>query len=389
MSFSIHRAFARTVLSTALLCAAAQAGAQPLKLLGATLDLPFDFKVRDSNEFASSGHRASRSVQAFEVEVTSGPHAGKVLLVQARYYAPERMPPETMTRVVREAAKTQGEKPGVRATRTLQVDGFDFHYMDGPVESTENRPQRMIVTGAVNGAIYSLSVFAPDADVLATGVGEQLQAPKLDYASLLQARARFDSEAKTAAADRALESPMGRLMLAGGIQARLVGSGVRRDAEGHPTYRSREFSLFKAGFWTLQSVVVSVGCGNDDANEYAKFVRMTDEVAETDEDERYVNPSLPEPARLAGLAGETASASGPTVSGTWRRSSVTRLAARDSGRMYLTQVERFNGSPIENALTKQLADASPTCHVDLPLGPPPPKQQGASAVGESVARLDD
>jgi hypothetical protein len=57
--------------------------------------------------------------------------------------------------------------------------------------------------------------------------------------------------------------------------------------------------------------------------------------------------------------------------------------------MYLTQVERFNGSPIENALTKQLADASPTCHVDLPFGPPPPKQQGASAVGESVARLDD
>ena len=35
------------------------------------------------------------------------------------------------------------------------------------------------------------------------------------------------------------------------------------------------------------------GCGNDDANQYAKFVRMTDEVAETDEDERYVNPSLP------------------------------------------------------------------------------------------------
>ncbi|HEX2595642.1 MAG TPA: hypothetical protein VHL61_04185, partial [Luteimonas sp.] len=86
---------------------------------------------------------------------------------------------------------------------------------------------------------------------------------------------------------------------------------------------------------------------------------------------------------------QATTADGPQINGL-RHSAVIRWGSRQNGTMFLAQVERLNGSPIETALAEQLSAAAPQCRSELPFGagsqsattpPPPPAPAPPAVVG--------
>jgi hypothetical protein len=97
------------------------------------------------------------------------------------------------------------------------------------------------------------------------------------------------------------------------------------------------------------------------------YLQMADQQRDKDAKDGFTNISMPVPALFASLQGQAATADGPLINGL-RHSAVIRWGSRQNGSMFLAQVERLNGSPIETALARQLAAAAPQCRSDLPFG---------------------
>ena len=339
-----------------------------VKILGAQLQLPYEYQLLKSTEHFSSGYGLS-TMETRIIEITSGEFQGQTIEIDASYYTPSRVDAGTVQGWMRTEAEKAAAEAGMRSVVPVQIDGFGFNFIDGPSRSKEY-PQRMSVSGAVNGAVYRLTVFAKDAKLLSAQLAQQMKGLRLDYASLLKAKGRFDEEGKLAAKDNWLESPFGRLVVGSGVTPRLSGSYIHRNGAGEIIGRRRSFGLHKTGFWTIQNLVVSVSCSKEDAfaDVYSDFLHMTAEKNDEDVEDRYTNVTAPRPAQLLGLPGETASATGPEFNAL-RNIQVNRWAAKKDGINYMLQVQRVNGSPIENALVKQLENAAPACKLDLPFGP--------------------
>lgn len=356
-----YRIAAYAALAGAWLVAAG-AQATPIELLGTRLELPFGYQVQHVHDNCTKAY-GLRAERTYDLLVTEGDAKGSIIQVDSSYYAPERAQAADVEKWMRaDAEKTAADKD-TRLVQPLQIDGFGFSFVDGAVKAGDY-PQRMLVVGAVNGAVYRVGVFAKDTRALTPALAASLKAVRLDYPALLRVRSDFDAEASLASAGDRMVSPIGDLSLPHGVSARLSSSYVERDGKGEVDYRRRGFALHKTGLWTIQDLVLSVSCGREEAEAYAKFIGMTEERSEDDEKHRYTDVSTPQPARLAGLPGETATATGGAVG--FRHTDIARWVAHAGGNLYAVQIERLNGSPIEGSLSRQLAAAKPECQLDLP-----------------------
>lgn len=336
-----------------------------LKLMGTQVELPFDYKVSSHAEGFESNY-GLRSYDTYELEITGGDAKGKKVTVGTEYYAPSRIEAGVVQNWVRGEAEKAAGKPDNRSVQPLEVDGFGFNFIDGPVDGKEY-PQRMALVGAINGATFRVSVWATDVTPLSPQLASALKAVRIEYAGLLKLKARFEDEGKAATGEGWMETPLGRLQLASGVSSSLISSMTKRDGDGKPVFRRRSFGLHKTGFWTIQNLALSVSCGKDDAKDFDDYLQMTAQQQDKDAKDRFTNVSVPIPALFASVQGQAATADGPLINGV-RHSAVIRWGSRQNGSMFLAQVERLNGSPIETSLAKQLSAAAPQCRSDLPFG---------------------
>jgi hypothetical protein len=114
------------------------------------------------------------------------------------------------------------------------------------------------------------------------------------------------------------------------------------------------------------------------------YLQMADQQRDKDAKDGFTNVSMSIPALFASLQGQAATADGPLINGL-RHSAVTRWGSRQNGTMFLSQVERLNGSPIETALARQLATAAPQCCSDLPFGAAAPTATGVATLAPPPA----
>lgn len=345
--------------------------AKPVTAVGARIDLPFEYTLLRTEDGRSAGRMVS-ATQRQELEVDAAGGKQKIVLV-AVYVAPDRITNRLMEEMADKDASEAALKPGVRDSGDFKIDGFRFHFIDGPVEN-EKYPEHMAISGVVNGALYRIAVLAPDQRLLTPELALRLKAIRLDYAGLLKIKADFEEEARMAVQDNALDTPLNRLMLDKNTQARLLSSYLETGADGAPLFRSRTFGLFKAGMWTLQSLSLFIGCGREDSFEDEKEIRsfllMTSEGEEEDKEDRYTQVTSPAPATMLGLRAETASAKGARVNA-MRSTEVRRWQLRNEGNIFNIGIERLNGSPVEKLVVGQLESASPMCQLQLQFGSRP------------------
>ena len=340
--------------------------AENASVMGASIDLPFEYTLTDTQDSSSAGMLFSAS-QWKRIEVTDKDGAKHQLQLVATYSASERLSNTAMEDVAEKASVEQAAKPGVRSSTSLKVDGFPFHFIEGPAEN-KRYPQRMTMSGVINGALYQFSIMAADQSLFTEELAKRVKAIHIDYAQLLKLRPAFEEESKAAVVDGVLDTPLNRIRLDTGTQARLSSSMRMTDAAGTPVFRVRGFALFKAGFWTMQNLAVYVGCGSEAAYsrvDGTNFLAMND--GDDEDDEHYVDISAPESAILAGLPAQTATARGGKTIG-MRRTSIRRWQAKKDGTLYQAGLIRLNGSPIEKLITAQLEAGTALCQLGLNYG---------------------
>jgi hypothetical protein len=340
--------------------------AENARVMGASIELPFDYTLVGTQDMSGNDTFFS-ATQWKRIEVVDKDGTKHRLQLVASYSASSRLSNTAMEEAAEKASIEQAAKPGVRSSTSLKVDGFPFHFIEGPAEN-KRYPHRMTMSGVINGALYQFSVMAADGSLLDEDLAKRLKAISIDYAQLLKLRPAFEEEAKAAVADGVLDTPLNRIRLDASTRARLSSSMLMTDAAGTPVYRIRGFALFKAGFWTMQNLVVYVGCGSEEAYsrvEDGDFLAMND--GDGEDDEHYVDVSAPGDAILAGLPARTATARGSKAIGL-RRTSIRRWEAKKDGVLYQAGLVRLNGSPIEKLIATQLAAGPAICQLGLNYG---------------------
>ncbi len=343
--------------------------AQKPALFGVDLEVPFEYTVRKVED--RRGGASTISVTQWQHIQVADPagDAPRELMLGVSYVAPQGASNAAVQEAFDENAAESASKPGTRDSARVEIDGFPFHFIDGPLETGDYR-ERMSIAGVVNGAILRLSVLAKNATLLTPELAGQLKAMRLDYAGLLRAKADFEAESRLAVQENLLDTPLSRVELGRGVQARLTASYLQTDAEGRPLFRSRGFALFKAGFWTMQGLALSIGCGERaafDEEGPGEFLSMAARLRDENEDDRPVNLSPPQPSTLAGLAAELVTAKGGKIN-PMRRTDISRWMAEHDGMVYQMEIERFNGSPVEKELIRQLQSAASMCQLGLQFG---------------------
>ena len=351
---------------------ASAAHAETPALFGVGFDPGFEYTVRKVED-RRSGPGTISVTQLHHVEVAD-PAGGapRKLMMGVVYVAPQGASNTAMQEAFDDSTSELVAKPGTRDTARFEVDGFPFHFIDGPLQDGDF-PERMSIGGVVNGALLRLSVMTADTALLTPELAQRLKAVKLDYAALLRAKADFEAESRLAVREQLLDTPLSRIETGRGVQSRLAASYLQTDGEGQPLFRSRSFALFKAGFWTLQGLSLMVGCGDRsafDEKETDAFLTMKARLRDEDADDRPTNLSPPQPSTLAGLPARLVTAKGGKIN-PMRRTDVSRWQAEQDGRIYQMEIERSNGSPVEKDLIRQLQSASPMCQLGLQFGARP------------------
>lgn len=336
-------------------------------VFGLKVSLPFDYVQAGTSEVRRAGRTFSLAQwHRIDVPDPDGGQARKLQLV-VTYIVPQGVSDTLMRETLDNSIDENAAKPGVRASTAFVIDDFRFHFIDGPVEN-RRYPERMTISGVVNGAMLHLSVQSEDASLLTPELATSLRAARLDYPGLMKARPEFEAESRMAVLDDTLDTPLSRLTLDRGIGARLTASYIKRDAAGQPVFRYRSFGLFKSGFWTMQGLALMVGCGStsafDDEDAGAFLDLSTDEDSTADPDDWPTRVSPPQPAVLAGLPARMVTAKGGKIAPA-RRTDLRRWQAMNDGFVYQAEIERINGSPVEKQLLQQLEGAEPMCQLGL------------------------
>ena len=345
------------------------AHAQKPDLFGVAFEPPFDYTVRKVEERRiGTGMISVTQWQHVEVADPAGGPPRKLMLGVV-YVAPQGVSNTAMQESFDESTAELVAKPGVRDTARLEIDGFPFHFIDSPLQEGDY-PERMSIGGVVNGAMLRLSVQAKDTALLTPELAQRLKAVRLDYAGLLRAKADFEAESRLAVREHLIDTPLSRIESGRGVQARLAGSYLQVDGSGRPSFRSRSFALFKAGFWTMQGLSLTVGCGERaalDEEGVDAYLSMKTRLRDEDEDDRPTDLSPVQPSTLAGLPARLVTAKGGKIN-PMRRTDISRWQAELDGKIYQVEIERFNGSPVEKDLVRQLQSASPMCQFGLQFG---------------------
>lgn len=361
-----------------LLLCGLPAQAATLEVVGAKVELPFEYTVQKRTR-AYEREFGLALTESSTIRITSGPQAGEELIVSVYARTSERVDAGVMQQVVREYAEEQVSKPGTRLVEPMKLDGFDFYIMSlQGEEKTYNHAMR--VDGVINGMIYRMAFFANSAAPFDADMTRALRETRLDYPSLLKIKPNFTLE-QTAAVDRTrLVTPAGVVTLPDGLNAALTHSLVSVDGEGRVVMRKRGYTLNKIGFWTVQRMYFDANCGTDKSFDPDRFVRMA--VAESSPDGRdaasvgaerrenqFVLVGTPGDATVAGMPGRFSAGKWTSTDKVPLTASVRRWAAAREGVTYQFQLARFTGPvKVEQEMARQVAAASGSCRMDLPFG---------------------
>lgn len=350
-----------------------------LRVLGAGIELPFDYELVDTQDASSNGILFS-ATQRKRIDVRDADGSRNELELTASYIVSMHPSNAAMEDAIAKSEAEQAAKPGVRSSGSLEIDGFRFHFIDGP-SGNRKYPFRMGVSGVVDGALYRFAILARDQRLLTEDLAERIKGIRIDHAALSKLRPAFEDEGKSAAKDGVLETPLGGIHVGTGIGAWLSNSTLVTDASGRPVFRIRGFSLYWAGWMSLRDrrLVLYVGCGREDArDDDGDFLAMNGDDGEDEgkgkgEDKgedggRYIDVSDPMPAVLAGLPALTTTARSEKPVD-FHHVSNRRWQARKDGVLYQAGLKRLNGSSIGESIGSQLETAPAACRLDLDYGP--------------------
>jgi hypothetical protein len=264
---------------------------------------------------------------------------------------------------LKELAAADAKKAGTRESRLLRLDGFDFAFLDGTAEGDYS--QHMLLRGAINGALYSVAVFARSDVTLTPELAQRLTSLHIDYASLLQMGSRLDEEGRLAIDGQRLTTPLGTLSLDKDIEARLIRSTRASGPDGRATFRRRTFALGKdqSFFSGAKYMHMSVGCGAMSEWNYDGYIRMADRPKDNGKPRPLKSLG---PATLSGLDGRRSVA-------LEELSAIRRVAAEKDGTHFEVEIEHLNASGLADDLAEQMI-APATCERELVFVP----QRGAA-----------
>ncbi|KGQ18372.1 hypothetical protein LF41_1371 [Lysobacter dokdonensis DS-58] len=372
------------LVAAVLLACVGTASADELRVLGATLQLPFAYQRVHATQ-RSSHYAAMRTSESLEIAILDGPAQGQHLYVVADYWSDEDVDMGKLRTALRTQADEDRKRPGVREIAQVRIGGYDFWYMDGRVKNTNAQwPENMGATGEVGGGLLSVDFFAKDAAPLTPALAEALKSLAIDFDPLMRAKSRFGQEAEQMVQGTVIDTPLGRIELGKGAIARMVSSGVQYDGNGAAIGRERGFVARREGFWRPSFPTgLNFGCMSDDDARYKRLMSLYDDDDSVSIKERTIATGAPAPVPFLGGTGVLVRGKGPE---NYSRATILRTALRKDGTVYYATITRDGGTNIESDVNEWLETAAPQCRMDpvvapAPGAPPAPKP----AAGDDAA----
>ncbi|HTA64435.1 MAG TPA: hypothetical protein VK753_02930 [Xanthomonadaceae bacterium] len=379
-------AFSRWPFLAVALLAGAGACAKPLDIVGTHIDLPFAFDIQHSTEELSDRGGGFASMQQVQIVVTDGPAKGEKMSVFTVYVLPKNADASAMQKEQQALNDKADKEPGVRSSSSIEIDGFDFHFIDGPIKD-KTYPEAIQIAGLLGTSALHIEVLAEDTRPLTPPLAAAIKAIHPDYGVLLKGKSLMDGESAVSVHDHLLQTPLGNVTLDADVVGKLSDSLVQHDSTGQVGFRHRTFDLFESGLKNSQGIRITMGCGKLGAlmpDDYRKFLDMSTELENPDASQRPSDVKTRPGGTLLGLAAESTTANGLAVD-PWHliHNGVERWAARKDDLWYMVTATRgVKASPLLDAIMKQLASAPTVCQLDLPLGMP---ASAASAPAASPA----
>jgi hypothetical protein len=386
----VTRILALLMLSAAL---AGTAQAKKLSTFAGSVDLPFDFEIKDRAEAAKNSTVSGfTATQVIRITIQSGPLKGHEARLGAYYYSTSKVDAALMQSWVQKTAEDAAAKPGATGMSALQISGFPFIAMTtnaghggksagseggvgaevstGDADAAADDPDgaRMTtITGTINNAMLSVSFVRAVNPELDAPLAKSIKGLELDFGSILKLRSRFDQASAAAIIDKRMIAPSGDYAPVDDLIPRLYEVWVKTDAKGVPVAAKNTYLFFKTGFWSNQRMSFSSLCDlgiGQDAKEVAKL-KILKSGSSTD---KLTVTEGPTPVKFGGLDAARITTKHTTQSGaTTSESDGMRWVATDHDTAYVIDMLIAGGSSLERDLVSQI-DAHPlTCKPRLML----------------------
>ena len=367
---------------------AGTAQAKKLSTFAGSVDLPFDFQVKDRAESAKSSTVSGfTATQVIRITIESGPLKGHEARLGAYYFASSKIDSGLMQSWVQKTAEDAAAKPGATAMSALQISGFPFIAMttnatrdnktagsanpaggaDVPAgdagASTDDPDGARIttITGTINNAMVSVSFVRAKNPELDAPLASAVKGLELDFGSILKLRSRFDQASQAAIVDKRMIAPSGDYAPVEDLVPRLYEIWVKTDAKGVPVAAKNTYLFFKAGFWSNQRMSFSSLCDlgiGQDAKEIAKMKNIT---SGSTTDKLTVTEG-PVSVKFGGLDAVRIATKHTTQSGsTTSESDGVRWVATDRDTAYVIDMLTAGGSSLERSLVSQIDSHPLSC----------------------------
>ena len=364
---------------------AGNAAAKKLDTIAGSVELPFEFHVKDTTESATNGGSGYSASQQVHIAIDSGPLKGHESRIGVNYYAPSRADSGIVQGWVQKSAEDAAAKPGASDILPVQLAGFPFILLttnatdpnakktdasaaaptatsDVTTSEIDKDAERITtMSGSINNSMLSIWFSRPknaEFDAAATKAIKELN---LDFASVLKLRSRFDVASLGAVVDKKMMAPTGVYSSVDDLLPKLYDIYVKTDGNGKPIAEKLTYYLSKMGFWTLQRMIFSSYCSLEDGQDAKKMAKLRD-VAFDKESAKVVITEGPTQIKLGGLAA-TRLLTKRTSKGTVNAgdSDGARTIAIDNNTFYVIDFETVGGSSIERNITSQINSGSLSC----------------------------
>lgn len=394
------------ILLTLAAAMAGQAEAKKLATFAGSIDLPFDFQVKDQTESAKNAVSGFSVSQVVRIQIESGPLKGHDARLGAFYFASSKIDSALMQAWVQKSAEDNAAKPGASGFAPIQLAGFPFIVLttnashgdagaasagkaaitDAPTGSTNEQngdPDMARITtmsGTINNAMITVSLLhsvSAEFDASATKAVKELD---LDFGSILKLRSRFDLASQAAIVDKKMIAPTGDYATVDDLVPRVYEMWVKKDGQGKPIAAKNIYTFFKVGFWANQRMSFGSFCDLGlarDEKELAKLKKITSG-STTD---RLVVTDGPVSIKFGGLDATRITTKHTTQSGaTTTESDGLRWVATDHDIAYVIDTLTAGGSSLERSLVSQIDSRPLTCKPKamLVLGSTPVGNDGGS-----------
>lgn len=371
------------ILFAAALLLPGLASAKEIDAMIGKLDLPFEYEL--VGESHSTGiNYGFTSTNTKDIRVLSGPAKGETIKLVSHYFAPQNVEAGVVQGWIREEIQEQVGKGTGRSPALIKLGDHEFNYLDRQIERDGGKAWEHSIAGVVGGATLRVMLGRPEKADIDADLVAALKKLRFDYEGTLKLRGKFDAEAREIVKGNQLFSPLGVMPQPPASQTRLGRVYVRRDGSGKPLRLIHTYYFSKTGFWTVQSMGVTMGCGVGDT-ERAETRKDVLTFENDDDDTTYSAVTAPVASSLGGVPAQHTTASQSNRSNPYLRLKVARWFAEQGDNYYSLSLTRMNGSPLEKHITTQLSKNGLTCRMDSGLAAPksdtPPVRAGSLPIG--------